>query len=191
VEANAIAPSGARQIAAMLEPLGLRVADGGIVGGPPASDGSTIPLLYLSGPAAQEAAGLVRLGLSVQVIEGDIGAASALKMALAGISKGQTGLVAMMLRMAEAAGVSDPFLAQVRASHPGLAGWSARQFTLLDDKAGRWEEEMAIIAAMAEDVPGASEHFRGLARHFSALAASSGSTGEAASLCQLMEQKAT
>ena len=55
VDCNAIAPQTARDVAAILAPTGCPFADGGIVGGPPKGEDAG-PRIYVSGPAAQDAA---------------------------------------------------------------------------------------------------------------------------------------
>ena len=53
-DCNAIGPETARRIAGIITPTGCAFVDGGIIGGPPQSDGSS-PVLYLSGPEAGRA----------------------------------------------------------------------------------------------------------------------------------------
>src|SRR2546427_749617 len=56
LDANAVSPATARAIAAEIETGGGRFVDGGIIGPPPRSAGTT--RLYLSGPSAQLVADL-------------------------------------------------------------------------------------------------------------------------------------
>jgi 3-hydroxyisobutyrate dehydrogenase-like beta-hydroxyacid dehydrogenase len=51
VDANAISPSTAMQVGALMQTTGASFVDGGIIGPPPRDGGPTI--LYLSGPAAR------------------------------------------------------------------------------------------------------------------------------------------
>jgi hypothetical protein len=89
VEANAISPRTARQIAAAVNGQGASVVDGGIIGPPP---GSTTPggtRFYLAGPEAATVAGLFdSTPVDARIVEGELGAASALKMTYAAWTKG-------------------------------------------------------------------------------------------------------
>ena len=84
----------------------LALVDGGIIGPPP--DGSNAPRLYLSGPDAPMVAELFAAGaLEAQVLDGEPTAASALKMAYAGWTKGTAALLLTMREAARAHGVED------------------------------------------------------------------------------------
>jgi putative dehydrogenase len=63
-----------------------RSADGGIIGSP-RTDGPG-PLLYVSGPHAPALATLQTGGVRFKVLDAPNGAASALKMSYAGVTKG-------------------------------------------------------------------------------------------------------
>jgi 3-hydroxyisobutyrate dehydrogenase-like beta-hydroxyacid dehydrogenase len=76
VDANAVSPATARAIATTVEGWGGRYVDGGIIGAPPRSPGMT--RLYLSGPSAQD---VTDLFAGTVIVSGQLGAASALKMA--------------------------------------------------------------------------------------------------------------
>jgi len=170
VDCNAIHPEEARRIGALVEQTGAHFADGAILGGPPSADGARLPLFYLAGDGRYEAARLGDFGLRVELLDAPAGSASALKMALAGISKGMTGLLAQMTMLAQAEGVQQPFLAQLRRSQPGLVSWGEAQFPQLGGKAGRWLKEMEILAEMATVIPGARAIFEGLGELFFQLA---------------------
>ncbi|MGB8551374.1 MAG: NAD(P)-binding domain-containing protein, partial [Xanthobacteraceae bacterium] len=101
IDCNAVAPKTAIDIGKVLADVRCRYVDGGIIGGPPA--GTYTPSLYVSGEAAADALLLARYGLNVRVLDGPAGAASALKMSYAGITKGFTAIgTAMMLGSARA-----------------------------------------------------------------------------------------
>lgn len=178
VECNAIQPERTRAIAALFEGSRAGFADAGIVGGPPASDGTRGPLFYLSGPAARQVMALADFGLAFECLDAPTGAASALKLCLAGTSKGQTALLAMMTLLAEREGVREPYLAQLARSHPGFLAWARRQAQRAGDVCARWADEMHEIAPFAASLPGASEQYAGLERFFAFLADRSG--GDAA-----------
>src|SRR5262245_1129250 len=72
VDANAVSPQTARKVGAIVEQGGATFVDGGIIGPPARSAGST--RLYLLGPAAQQVAPLFKDGpLEVIVLEGGPG----------------------------------------------------------------------------------------------------------------------
>src|SRR5262249_16305482 len=92
VDANAVAPDAARRVGAIVERGGATFVDGGIVGPPARSAGST--RLYLSGPSAPLIAALFTAGpLEAIVLEGKAGTASALKVAFASYTKGSMALL--------------------------------------------------------------------------------------------------
>ena len=71
----------------MLAGYRCRYVDGGIIGGPHRRP-TTAQRLYVSGEAAQRGVRLANYGLTVRVLDGPIGMASALKMSYGGITKG-------------------------------------------------------------------------------------------------------
>src|SRR5436190_3941526 len=150
VDANAIAPDTARAIA-KLQP---RLVDGGIVGPPPTRPETT--RLYLSGAEAEQIAALFAgTNVDARVVSTKPGAASALKMAYAGWTKGSAALLLTVRELARAEGVEDALLEEWRLSIPELeerlagAGRSARR------KGWRWIGEMEEIAhsMAAQDLP--------------------------------------
>ncbi|MBL8552130.1 MAG: NAD(P)-dependent oxidoreductase [Hyphomonadaceae bacterium] len=162
VDCNAIAPSEAKAIGEVVAAAGCPFVDTGIVGGAPNPDGTRIPAIYASGPHAERFAMLRELGLDIRVLDAPNGAASALKMAIAGVSKSMTGVVALMAMSAREAGVEAAFLAQLRQSQPGVAAFAGAQIRALPEKAYRWVPEMEALAALAAH-PGGPEVYRGLA----------------------------
>ncbi|TMJ69460.1 MAG: NAD(P)-dependent oxidoreductase [Alphaproteobacteria bacterium] len=95
VDCNAVSPQTAIRIGEIVAPTGADFVDGGIIGGPPRPGYS--PTIYASGPTAGETAVLRDWGIDWRVIDGPIGAASALKMSYAGITKGTTAIASAML----------------------------------------------------------------------------------------------
>jgi 3-hydroxyisobutyrate dehydrogenase-like beta-hydroxyacid dehydrogenase len=93
VDANAIAPQTSRHVAEIVAQNGGQFVDGGIVGPPARQSGTT--RLYLSGEQASFVAQFLDKGdLEVICIDGEAGAASALKMAYAAWTKGTSALLA-------------------------------------------------------------------------------------------------
>jgi 3-hydroxyisobutyrate dehydrogenase-like beta-hydroxyacid dehydrogenase len=144
VDCNAIAARSARQVAAIVSGHGAAFVDGGIIG-PPAWQPETTRL-YLSGGAAQQVATLFSdSALDARVIKGDIGAASALKMAYAGWNKGSAALLAAVYAYAEHAGVSGDLLGEWALSQPGLQQRLEKSAVGNAVKAWRFTGEMSEI----------------------------------------------
>jgi hypothetical protein len=142
VDVNAVAPATAREIAATAR----RVTDGGIIGGPPRVKGTT--RLYLSGPGADDVAGLFAGSpLDAIVIEGDVGAASALKMCFAAWTKGTSALLVAVRAVAAAEHVDRALLEEWAISLPDLPGRSEGAARGTAPKAWRFVGEMHEIAA--------------------------------------------
>jgi 3-hydroxyisobutyrate dehydrogenase-like beta-hydroxyacid dehydrogenase len=136
VDANAVSPATARDIGGI---------DGGIVG-PPPRDGATTRL-YLSGPRAEEVARLFAgTAVDPRVLGGEVGTASAMKMAFAGWSKGTAALLLTIVRLAEEHGVQEPLFAEWRAWHPEVLDDLERSRRSAPRKGWRWVAEMEEIA---------------------------------------------
>ena len=119
VDANAVSPGTAQEIAALIAAGGGRYVDGGIIGLPPVTPGQT--RLYLSGPHAQTVSELFAGSpLDAPVIGGSPTAASAVKMAYAGWTKGSAALLLAVRALAQAEGVEDTLLAEWALSQPSL-----------------------------------------------------------------------
>jgi 3-hydroxyisobutyrate dehydrogenase-like beta-hydroxyacid dehydrogenase len=146
VDANAISPGTAREVARMITESGGRYVDGGIIGPPPERPGST--RLYLSGDDAGQVAGLLAgTALDARVVPGAATAASAVKMAYAGWTKGTAALLLALRAMAREQGVEDTLLAEWALSEPTLPQRSASAARAAAAKGWRWEAEMEEIAA--------------------------------------------
>jgi 3-hydroxyisobutyrate dehydrogenase-like beta-hydroxyacid dehydrogenase len=137
VDANAISPATAREVAT-LHP---RFVDGGIVGSPPREPGTT--RLYLSGAEAQTVADLFAGTVVGTVVVAD---ASALKMTYAAWSKGTAALLLAIRDVARANGVWDDLQAEWRTSAPELPERLAAAERSAAAKGWRWIREMDEIA---------------------------------------------
>jgi Domain of unknown function (DUF1932)/NAD binding domain of 6-phosphogluconate dehydrogenase len=149
VDANAISPATARQVAAIAEQAGASYVDGGIIGLPPGGRAGATRL-YLAGPRAGEVADLFTgTALDARVIEVTPGsvAASAVKMAYAGWTKGTAALILAVRGLASAEDVEDVLLAEWALSQPDLATRSAGAAQSAAAKGWRWTGEMEEIAA--------------------------------------------
>jgi 3-hydroxyisobutyrate dehydrogenase-like beta-hydroxyacid dehydrogenase len=132
VDANAISPMRAREVAA-LQP---RFVDGGIVGGPPDEPGTT---LYLSGDGAAAVASLFSGSvLQARVVQD----ASAVKMVYAAWSKGTAAMLLAVRDVAREFGVEEEW----RLAVPELLERLERAEASAAAKAWRWIGEMEEIA---------------------------------------------
>lgn len=169
VDCNAVSPDTVKQIAAAIAPTGARFADAGIIGGPPRA-GYGGPVFYCSGADAAPLARLNDVGLVFRPVDGDIGAASALKMTYGGITKGLTAVGSAMLLAAERAGVAEALHAELAASQPNLLAYFQRSVPDMFGKAYRWVAEMEEIAHFTGGGP-SREMYEAIADLYERLAA--------------------
>jgi putative dehydrogenase len=170
VDCNAVSPATVARIAAVIEATGAPFVDGGIIGGPP-KPGSTGTSIYVSGPDAPRAAKLTEHGLEMKPLGPRIGAASALKMSYAGITKGFTALGAAMMLAATRGGSAEALHAELAESQKPLFGWLTRQVPGMYPKAYRWVAEMEEISAFADEDPAAGAFFAAAAQFYERIAA--------------------
>jgi 3-hydroxyisobutyrate dehydrogenase-like beta-hydroxyacid dehydrogenase len=169
VDANAISPTRTADINRRVTAAGASFVDGGIVGGPAWSPGTT--WLYLSGPRAEEVAGCFASGpLGTRIIGPEPGRASALKMCYAAYAKGTTALMAAMLATAEHLGVRGEVYAQWARDEAGSVERAEQRVRQAGAKAWRFIGEMEEIASTFRDAglpadfhEGAGEVYRRLA----------------------------
>jgi len=149
-DCNAVSPQTMQHIADTIATTGAPFVAAGIIG-PPPKPGSSNTKFYVSGPAAGELAGLNDYGLIVRVLDGPLTAASALKMAYAGITKGFTALGTAMILAATRAGSAEALKAELAESQQALDGFLARQIPGMYGKAYRWVAELDEIARFVGD----------------------------------------
>jgi 3-hydroxyisobutyrate dehydrogenase-like beta-hydroxyacid dehydrogenase len=137
VDANAISPARAREVAS----LHSRFVDGGIVGSPPRRPGTT--RLYLSGPEAAIVAGVFAGTVVDARVVTD---ASALKMAYAAWSKGSAALLLAIRDVARATGIWTELQAEWGESAPELFARLESAERSARAKGWRWIGEMEEIA---------------------------------------------
>ena len=149
LDANAVSPATALEIAEAAAAGGARFVDGGIVGPPAVRQGTT--RLYLSGNAAGQLTALFEdSALEAIDLEADVGAASALKMCYAGFTKGSAALLLSLRAAASAYGVEEGLLGEWSRSQPGLEKRSVRAAATAAPKAWRFAGEMEEIASTLE-----------------------------------------
>ena len=170
IDCNALDPATVLRIARVVEETGATFVDGGIIGPPPEGDGKSTKI-YLSGPDAAKVTILQQYGLTMPVQPGPIGAASAMKMSYAGITKGFTALGAAMMLAATRAGTAEALKAELSGSQPALYNWLTKQMPKMYSKAYRWVAEMEEIAAFVGEDPAAAKFYHGAAELYQRIAA--------------------
>ena len=147
-DANAISPARVQRISSILEAAGIRFADACIIGLPPRHREET--WIYFSGEHAPEAAAYFTAGpLEAEVLEGEIGKASALKMVFAAHTKGLAALRAAVLGAAAQLGVLPDLEKQWARSGPPMAQ-AVASIQHVAPKAWRFVAEMKEIASTFE-----------------------------------------
>jgi L-threonate 2-dehydrogenase len=189
VDCNAVSPETVRRIAGVIAGAGCRFVDAGIIGPPPSPSARTV--FYASGDAAPALAPLRALGLDLRVLPGPVGAASALKLSYAGLTKGIAALGSAMALGAMRGGSSDALVAELAESQPQLLPYLARLPTLFP-KAYRWVAEMEEIADFLAGDPPAGELYLAMARLYQRLAAGAAApkTGELAAIAAFAAKEA-
>jgi putative dehydrogenase len=170
VDCNAVNPETVERIGSIVQGTGADFVDGGIIGGPPKA-GYAGPTFYLSGERANAVAVLNEYGLDCKVLDGGVGAASALKMSYAGITKGFTALGSIMILAASRAGMAGALHRELRASQPELLAWFERQVPSMFPKAYRWVAEMEQIAGFVGNDEAGAALMESTARLYERLAA--------------------
>src|SRR5205814_10002882 len=95
IDCNAVSPQTAIRIGEIIASTGAEFVDGGIIGGPPRPGYS--PTIYASDPTAGQTALLRARGIDWRVIDGPIGAVSALQVSSAGITQRPAAIASTIL----------------------------------------------------------------------------------------------
>jgi len=140
LDANAISPMTAEEIARILRPAGVEFVDGCIIGAAARMGKGTI--VYVSGPAAERLRALDEFAIPTRVLGASTNQASAFKVVYAGLTKGLQGLFCELLMGARRFGLVDEIRAQYEESFPGLLDKVAGSIVGLRIHAGRRAEEM-------------------------------------------------
>jgi len=170
IDCNAVSPQTAISIGEVVTPTGAHFVDAGIIGGPP-RQGYKGPAIYASGEHVREAVPLRDWGINLRAIDGPIGAASAVKMSYAGITKGTQALGAAMLLAAARAGSAAALHEELQFSQPEMLAWLRHFLPAMPAKAYRWIAEMQEIAGFVGDDPAARELYQGAAHFYERIAA--------------------
>ncbi len=142
---NAVSSGKVEEVAAVIAPTGCAFSDGGIIGPPPRPD-TRNTVYFFSAIPADRVAPLGKGGLEVKMVDGPIGAASALKMSYAAIGKGLTALASASILMADKYGAKEALLEELQRSQPNIlkgVSWAVPDMFV---KAYRFVGEMEEIA---------------------------------------------
>jgi len=188
VDCNAVNPKTVAGIESVVTATACPFVDAGIVGGPP-KPGSPGPAFYASGAEAPRFAVLKDYGLDVRVLDGGVGAASAMKMSYAGITKGFTALGTVMMLAATRAGTADVLHRELAQSQPQLLAWLTRQVPNMYSKAYRWVAEMDEIAGFVSEDDAGHQIFAGASDLYERIAADEASAKqETGALTSFLQQ---
>lgn len=144
VDCNAVSPATAKAIGGIVAPAGFIYVDAGIIG-PPPKEGEARTRLYASGAAAEQFARLRESGLDIRVVDGGIGAASAVKMCYAALTKGLMAISTQVMTAANQNGVADALRAELTISRPWVLDEINTGLPKIPPKAYRWVSEMEEI----------------------------------------------
>jgi putative dehydrogenase len=189
VDCNAVSPRSKVAIGQVILKSGAPFVDVGITGLPPRQGHS--PTLHASGPEAAKFGVLNNFGLKINVIEGPVGAASALKMSYAGIGKGITALGSMIMLAATRAGVAELLRRELDHSLPAFITQFQRAVPDMFDKAYRFDGEMMEIADFVGEDKQARQMYQAISEFYTRIATDhAGKRNETGALAAFLKQKA-
>jgi 3-hydroxyisobutyrate dehydrogenase-like beta-hydroxyacid dehydrogenase len=146
VDLNSVSPETSSATAAVFAGAPVDFVDGAILG--LASLLANRGVLYLSGLRAGAVAALFAGKMQVQVLGGEPGQASALRMLLSGLTKGVIALFVEMALAARQAGILERLLAAYQANYPGVMEIVKRILPTYPLHAARRGHEMAEVEDM-------------------------------------------
>ncbi len=149
IDCNAVSAAQGKRIGALIADTGCDFADGGIIGGPP-REGYDGPAIYVAGLPAQRFEVLLDGGLKIRVLDGPVGAASALKMAYASITKGLTAIATGSILAASRYGAAEALHDELAHSQKAILGVISRSVPEMYTKAYRFVGEMEEVAEHVE-----------------------------------------
>jgi 3-hydroxyisobutyrate dehydrogenase-like beta-hydroxyacid dehydrogenase len=189
VDCNAVSPPTKVKIGDVITKAGSPFVDVGIIGLPP-RPGRDGPMMIAAGPEAERFAALADFGLRIRTIKGPVGAASAVKMSYAGITKGITAVGSMMMLAATRAGVADELRAELDRSHPAFVANFQRAVPDMFGKAYRFVGEMEEIADFVGEDKSARQIYRAFAEFYTRMAADAdGKQDETGALTAFLKPK--
>lgn len=154
VDLNAISPKTATAVAEVITASGCLFADGSVCGHPPGTHGIS-PAIYACGPGAAAFGACRQYDLNIHVLDAPVGAASAVKICQAGMTKGYTALASIMIQAAARYGISDVLRQEIQHTHAsGLYEFLQPAMLRMFDKAHRFAGEMQEIGEFLDDETG-------------------------------------
>lgn len=144
VDCNAISPATTTAIGDIISGAGATFIDAGIIGLAPNKSANT--RFYVSGADTRAMEDLDGKGFKVINLGPEIGKASAMKMAYAGLTKGSWTLWTSVLLTAERNGLLDDLIAEFEHSQSPTLENMRRMVSALPADSGRWVGEMEEIA---------------------------------------------
>lgn len=147
VDLNSISPELSKTLAGKIEQTGRAYVDAAING--LAKNLITGGTIFLSGPRAQVVANAFVNHTRVKVLSGQIGDASAMKMLLAGLSKGLCGLFTELALVARHHNMLDAMIQTTADIYPGMMQVVDRMLPTYATHAARRATEMAELQSTA------------------------------------------
>lgn len=143
-DCNAVAPTTKEEIRDIVEAVGARFVDAGILGNPPKPEKNTTRY-YASGPHAKDFEELKNFGLNVIVCGDNVGQAAAVKMCYASMTKTMIAMAGQTFAAAKALGVYDIVEHELSSSQTDGFNWASKRVTFTPPKAYRWVGEAEEI----------------------------------------------
>jgi 3-hydroxyisobutyrate dehydrogenase-like beta-hydroxyacid dehydrogenase len=144
IDGNSVSPRTAVAIEKIVAAAGARMADASFFG--PANSFDERNMMVLSGRAAYDAAALFKsLVADIRVIDGDVGAASAVKMAISILTKTLPAIFLEAARASAASGQLDVTLDLLDRLYPGITSFLARTLPTYRQHTARRLDEMREI----------------------------------------------
>lgn len=168
VDCNAISPATTTAIGEIIQSAGGAFIDAGIIGLAPNKSDAT--RFYVSGPDTRPMRALDRKGFQVIDLGSEIGKASAMKMAYAGLTKGSWTLWTSVLLTAERNGLLNELIAEFEHSQGATLQNMRRMVSALPADSERWIGEMEEIAKTFREADVAGDFHDGAAWMFRLLA---------------------
>lgn len=189
VDCNAVSPPTKIKIGSAIVKAGAPFVDVAILGLPP-RPGTDGPAMIASGPETGQFVPLGEFGLKIRTIDGPVGAASALKMSYAGITKGITAVGSMMMLAAIRGGIEKELRAELERSHPAFVANFVRAVPDMFPKAYRFVGEMEEIADFVGEDEAAKKMYLAFADFYTRIAADyEGTKDETGALAKFLDQK--